>query len=313
VVKIERIVPWEKTMQKITPFLWFDKNAEEAISFYTSVFPDSHLASLARYPDRELDIPGGGIPGKIMNATFTLNGLRFMALDGGPSFAFNPSVSFFVNATSKDRVDSLWAQLSDGGQALMQLGEYPFSRWYGWIQDRYGLTWQLILTEGPVEQEIVPSLMFTGPQSGRAEEAIGFYVGLFDDSAVGEISRYGPDQVTEEGNVAHGRFSLAGQQFVAMDSGLDHDFTFNEAISLYVECDDQQEVDYFWRQLSSVPDAEQCGWLKDPFGVSWQIIPRQLGELMGDPDPEKAGRVVDAMLKMKKIDVAGLQQAYDGG
>lgn len=113
-----------------------------------------------------------------------------------------------------------------------------------------------------------------------------------------------------EGKVAHGVFELAGQQIMALDGG--PSFTFNEAMSLFVECTSQEEVDYFWETLSAVPEAEACGWLKDKFGLSWQIIPTALNELMGDPDSEKAGRAMQAMLKMKKIDIAGLQRAFDG-
>lgn len=301
-------------MQKITPCLWFDENAEDAISFYTSHFPDSRVLEIERYPDRDLDIPAEGMAGKVLNATFELDGFRFMALDGGPVFHFNPSVSFFVRLESKAEIDELWGSLADGGTALMALDEYPFSPWYGWIQDRFGVSWQLILTEEPVPQRIVPSMLFVGNQAGRAEEAIKFYTDTFEGSSVGDIARYGPGQEMEpEDNVSYGGFTLAGQQFVAMDSTLQHDFAFNEAISFYVECVDQAEVDRYWNRLSAVPDAEQCGWLKDKFGVSWQIVPRQLGELMSDPDPDKSARVMDAMLKMKKIEIAGLQQAYQDG
>src|SRR5688572_5100845 len=114
-----------------------------------------------------------------------------------------------------------------------------------------------------------------------------------------------------EGKVITGIFELAGQRFMALDGG--PVFKFNEATSFYVECEDQKEVDYFWNKLSAVPEAEQCGWLKDKYGLSWQIIPTALGELLGDPDREKAGRVMQAMLKMNKIDIQGLRQAYEQG
>ena len=118
----------------------------------------------------------------------------------------------------------------------------------------------------------------------------------------------GADQL--EGKVITGVFELAGQRFMALDGG--PVFKFNESTSFYVECQDQKEVDYFWNKLSAVPESEQCGWCKDKYGLSWQIIPKQLGELMGDPDPVKAKRVVNAMLKMQKIEIKGLQEAYDG-
>jgi predicted 3-demethylubiquinone-9 3-methyltransferase (glyoxalase superfamily) len=167
-------------------------------------------------------------------------------------------------------------------------------------------------------QKITPFLWF----DTRAEEAMNFYVGLFNgaphkrhESRIVSISRYekGMDVPGGEvlaGKVLTGVVELAGQRFMALDGG--PSFKFTEAVSFYVECADQAEVDYFWNKLSAVPEAEQCGWLKDKFGLSWQIIPTILGELMGDPDPAKAQRVVQAMLKMKKIDIPELKRAHAG-
>lgn len=304
--------------QKIMPCLWFDKDAEDAMNFYVSVFSkaqaatgSSKIVSIKRYPD---EVPADfmkGMEGKVLTGIFELAGHRFMALDGGPIFKFTPAISFFVMCHSADEVDGYWSSLSDGGTVLMPLDAYPFSEKYGWIQDKYGVSWQVILAEGAVEQKIVPSLLFVGDQAGKAEQAINFYAEVFGDAAVGNIARYGADQEPErEGMVAYADFRLEGQPFAAMDSVLQHDFTFNEAISFHVECATQAEVDTLWEKLSAVPESEQCGWLKDQYGVSWQIIPKQLGELMNDPDPEKSGRVMDAMLQMKKIDVAALEAAY---
>jgi predicted 3-demethylubiquinone-9 3-methyltransferase (glyoxalase superfamily) len=300
-------------MQKIVPCLWFDKDAEEAMNFYVSVFANSQakIVSIKRYPE---EVPAEfmkGMEGKVLTGQFDLAGHRFMALDGGPHFAFTPAISFFVRCQTEDEVDRYWNSLSDGGTVLMPLDKYPFSEKYGWIQDKYGVSWQVILAEDTVEQEIVPSLLFVGDQAGKAEEAITFYAQVFDDAAVGDITRYGANQEPDkEGTVAYANFRLEGQSFAAMDSARQHDFTFNEAISLYVECDTQAEVDTLWEKLSAVPESEQCGWLKDKYGISWQIIPKQLGELMNDPDPEKSGRVTDAMLKMKKIEIVKLEEAY---
>jgi predicted 3-demethylubiquinone-9 3-methyltransferase (glyoxalase superfamily) len=300
-------------MQRITPCLWFYRNAEEAMAFYTSLFKGSEIKSIKRYPEGPLEGPMSGMQGKVLTAIFALEGFQFMALDGGPIFQFNPSVSFFVNCNTREEINQLWEELSEGGEALMPLDEYPFSPWYGWIQDQYGLSWQLILAAGAAETKIIPSLMFVGDQAGKAEEAIGFYARVFKDSRVGDIARYSADQSPDEaGTVAYARFTLQGQHFAAMDSARGHDFSFNEAVSLYVECQNQEEVDHYWDALSAVREAEQCGWLKDRYGLSWQIIPKQLGEMMSDPDPEKSGRVMDSMLKMKKIDIRALEEAYRG-
>ncbi len=305
-------------MQKIVPCLWFDKNAEEAMKFYVSVFSQpqakpksSRMISIKRYPEEVPEEFMKGMEGKVLTGLFELAGHRFMAFDGGPLFKFTPAISFFVMCHSEEEVDMYWSVLSDGGTVLMPLETYPFSEKYGWIQDKFGVSWQVILTEGAVERKIVPSLLFAGDQAGKAEEAVNFYARVFDDAAVGKIARYGANQEPEkEGTVAYADLRLEGQSFAAMDSAHQHDCVFNEAISFYVECTAQEDVDRLWERLSAVAESEQCGWLKDRYGISWQIIPKQLGELMNDPDPEKSGRVMNAMLKMKKIDVAQLEEAY---
>ncbi len=305
-------------MQKMIPCLWFDKEAEAAMNYYISVFSDalektadSKIISIKRYPQEVPETFMEGMQGKVLTSIFELAGYRFMALDGGPLFQFTPTVSFFVWGQSEREVDALWARLSDGGTVFMPLDAYPFSKRYGWIQDKYGISWQIILAESPVEQTIVPSLMFTGEQTGKAEEAIHFYVGVFNDTGINDIARHGANQEPDkEGTVAYADFTLADQKFAAMDSAHEHGVTFNEAISFYVACETQDEVDHLWEKLSAVPESEQCGWLKDQYGVSWQIIPKQLGELLDDPDPEKSERVMKAMLKMKKIEVAELEAVY---
>jgi predicted 3-demethylubiquinone-9 3-methyltransferase (glyoxalase superfamily) len=242
-----------------------------------------------------------------------------MAISAGPLFRFNPSVSFILNFDpSKDNdarvhLDRLWEQLSVGGTALMPLDTYPFSEHYGWIQDRYGLSWQLMLTNPAGEERpfIIPSLMFTQKIAGQAEEAIDFYCAVFKDSRRGMTARYPkgmePDQ---EGTIMFADFSLPGTWFAAMDSAREHHFTFNEAISLVVPCETQAEIDYYWEKLSAVPEAEQCGWLKDKFGLSWQVWPTVIGEMMRHGTREQIDRITQAFLPMKKFDIATLQRAY---
>lgn len=289
-------------MQKIAPFLWFDNNAEEAMDYYVQIFPDSKVLGTMPGPD-----------GKPMGGTMRLAGYDIMTLNGSPQFKINPSISLFVTLASEEEVDNLWAKLSDGGETLMPLQEYPFSKKYGWTSDKYGVNWQLsVARDGQPSPSITPSLMFTGDNAGKAEEAIKFYTSLFDNSKVEMVSHYedGPDK----GRVNFGLFQLHGQNFSAMDSSLEHKFTFNEAVSLFVNCEDQAEVDTLWNKLTADGGEEsQCGWLKDKYGVSWQIIPQQLMELMSDPDHAKAGRAMQAMLKMKKISIADLEHAAAGG
>lgn len=298
-------------MQRITPHLWFDDEAEAAVDRYTSIFDDSAIGDISRY-DETVSEATGREAGSVMTVEFELEGQQFLALNGGPQFSFTPAISFIVNCPTIDEVDDLWAQLSDGSP-LMPLDSYPFSERYGWTEDEYGLSWQLIYADYIPERKIVPSLMFVGDVVGQAEEAMEFYTSVFDDAEVNDVARYGPDQAPdEEGTVMFADFTLAGQHFAAMDSARDHDYTFNEAVSLAINCETQGEVDDYWEQLSAVPEAERCGWLKDRYGVSWQVVPTILGELMGDEDRERAGRVADAMLQMKKLDIPTLEAAYAG-
>jgi len=245
-----------------------------------------------------------------MTVEFQLAGQKFIALNGGPEYHFTPAISFFVSCDTGAEIDTLWEHLSEGGEVLMPLDRYPFSEKFGWLNDKYGVSWQLILDGSP--QKITPFLMFVGEQNGKAEEAIEFYRSLFDNSSLIDVERYDENQPGTEGTVSHASFSLAGQQFMAMDSSLEHAFTFTEAISFFVDCETQAEVDALWEKFTSGGEEGPCGWLKDRFGVSWQIIPKALMEMLSDEDSEKAERVTQAMLQMKKIDVAGLRKAYAG-
>ncbi|GAB4153148.1 MAG: VOC family protein [Candidatus Promineifilaceae bacterium] len=156
-------------------------------------------------------------------------------------------------------------------------------------------------------QKITPYLWF----DAQAEEAINFYTSIFPDSRITHIARYGPDGPAPEGSVMTATFELYGQQFHALNGG--SQFAFSPAISFFVNCETQEEVDDLWQKLSEGGEIEMCGWLKDKYGVSWQIIPSVLGELLQDPDPVKAGRVMKAMLQMNKIDIAGLRRAHEEG
>ncbi|QQR61289.1 VOC family protein [Candidatus Uhrbacteria bacterium] len=308
-------------MQKITPCLWFDKNCEEAINFYTSVFPNSKISSILRYPSDMQVGPMTDMAGKVLTAVFELNGLAFQALDGGPLFKINPSINFMVNfdpsrdADAAAHLDDLWAKLSEGGSALMPIGEYPFSKRYGWIQDRFGVSWQLILTnpEGEPRPNIIPSMLFVGDVCGKAEEALNFYASLFKNSRMGTVAHYPAGMEPDKaGTAMFAEASLSGEWLVAMDSARMHDFSFNEGVSLSIDCADQAEVDYFWNKLTEEGEESMCGWLKDKYGVSWQVAPHVLVDYMTDPDQEKVKRVTAAFMKMKKFDIAKLQAAYEG-
>ncbi len=292
-------------MQKITPFLWFNDNAEEAVALYTSVFKDSKIISTMRYGDA-----GPAPKGSIMTVSFLLEGQAFTALNGGPIYTHTPATSLFVQCASREDIDAIWARLSEGGTMLIELGEYPFSERYGWVSDRFGVSWQISLAKA--EQKIVPFLLFTGAQHGKAEEAMRFYTSLFDDSKIVNVDRYGKDEHEPEGSVRHATFVLQGLQFMAIESAHPHEFGFSEAFSFVVNCESQAEIDRYWEKLTDGGQPLQCGWLKDKFNVTWQIVPPVLIEMMQDKDPSKAKRVTEAMMQMVKLDIAALESAYKG-
>lgn len=294
-------------MQKITPFLWFDNQAEEAMHFYTSIFKNAKAGDVRRYGDA-----GPGPEGSVMTASFELEGQQFMVLNGGPEFAFTPAISLFVNCEDKAEVDTLWEKLAHSGTVLMKLDTYPFSEKFGWVVDKFGVSWQLNLVGGKQKQKIFPFLMFVGEQHGKAEEAINFYVSQFKNSSIVRIERYNAGEGGTEGTVKHAIFSLNGQGFMAMESNGEHPFTFTPAISFFVNCETQEEVDALWEKLSEGGEKDVCGWLKDRYGVSWQIVPANLGTLLSDPDPVKSQKVMRAMMQMRKLDMKALQEAYEG-
>ncbi len=299
--------------QKIVPSLWFDRHAEEAAKLYASLFANSRVERVIRATKAGFEFHG--IPdGQVLTVEFKIEGFRFVGINGGPIFKPNPSISFFVSCRSRDEVDRIWARLKDGGQVRMELGEYPFSQRYGWVDDKYGFSWQLGFSPEAADQKVTPTLLFVGPQCGKAEAAARMYTGVFRNSSVGEIMRYGKGEEPErEGSVRYMTFTLEGQRFSAMDSALAHNFGFNEAVSLMVECENQSEIDHYWEGLTRDGGEEgQCGWLKDRFGVSWQVAPRLLAEMLAHREHERVERVTNAYLRMKKFDIAALERAFRG-
>jgi predicted 3-demethylubiquinone-9 3-methyltransferase (glyoxalase superfamily) len=276
---------------KIYPCIWFDGNAREAADFYCSIFQNANIKDH-----------------NTLVVTFEIEGQKFMCLNGGPQFKPNPSISFYVTCETETEIDGLWKELLEDGKALMPLNKYDWSEKYGWVNDRYGVSWQL--TIGRVDdmgQKITAALMFTGDEFGKAEEAVQFYSSVFKPSTSHFLFRYPETDPLQKGKVAHGQFSLLDQKFIVLDSGMDHNFNFTEGLSLVVDCDSQKEIDHYWDGLSKGGEESMCGWLKDPFGVSWQIVPSVLPELMRDP--ENGPKVMQAIMKMKKLDIQKLEQA----
>jgi len=273
------------------PCLWFDGKAGEAAAFYCSVFKNSKILQ---------DTP--------MVVTFEIFGKKIMGLNGGPKFKINPSISLFVLLESVEETNAAWNKLVDGGSVLMPIDKYFWSERYGWVQDKYGMTWQVsVVNKAGDPPKITPSMLFTGTQFGKAEEAMKLYCSVFKNSSIPVLLHY-PEGDANAGKVMYSEFRLNGYDLIAMDGPGEHAYTFNEGVSLVVECDAQQEIDDYWNTLTANGGAESmCGWLKDPYGVSWQIVPSVLGQLMSDP--ARAPRVVQAFMQMKKFDIAKLQEA----
>ncbi len=289
-------------MQKIVPHLWFDTQAKEATSFYTSLFKDSvidNIRTITGTPSGDCDI-----------VNFTLAGQEFMAISAGPFFKFNPAISLFTVFDNEAEITNVWNKLVEGGKVLMEFGTYPWAQKYGWLQDKYGLSWQLSMSDHhQLEQRITPMLMFTQGGAGKAKEAAEYYASVFPDSRVDMLVPYEKGEGDIEGFIKHSRFTLCGQGFMAMDSSGPHEFVFNEAVSLIINCETQEEIDYYWEKLSAVPESEQCGWCKDKFGISWQIVPTVMNKIMASGDKDKIDRATQAFLKMKKFNIAELEAA----
>jgi|WetSurMetagenome_2_1015567.scaffolds.fasta_scaffold08061_5 predicted 3-demethylubiquinone-9 3-methyltransferase (glyoxalase superfamily) len=295
-------------MQKITPFLWFDDNAEEAANFYTSLFSDSKILTITRYDETGAKASGQKT-GSAMTVAFKLEGQNFTALNGGPYFKLNQSISFFVYCESDIKIEKLYENLCEGGTVFFELDKYDWSPRYAWVQDKFGLSWQLDVDKINNQQKILPAFLFVNDTVLKIKEAVNYYSTVFPDSKIIMEWPYDKSAGLPEGTLLFAQFKLADHLFNAMSGTGEHKFDFNEAFSFVVNCADQTEVDYYWNKLTSDGGMEsQCAWLKDKFGVSWQIVPTRLIELLSDPDPVKAQKVMMAMLKMKKIIIADLEK-----
>ncbi len=298
-------------MRGIRGNLWLTEGADEAVEVWTSLFENSSVGDRLTYSEAGQDIHGRE-PGSTMTIEFSLAGCELVALEGGPAFQLNPSISLAVSCPSAAEVDRLWAELSKDGKVLMELGAYDWAPRYGFVQDRFGLSWQLSYPgeDAPVEKSCAPNLIFTGEAYRRAQEAMEFYTATFEDSRIDQVV---PNEEGEgAGSVMWAEFTLAGQRFTAMESSLDHGFTFNEGFSLLVACENQAEIDRYWEALGSGGTLGPCGWLTDRFGVSWQVAPIALQQMLRDGDAEQARRVTDCFMKMQKLELAEIEAAFQG-
>ena len=273
--------------EKITPCLWYNGNAGDAADLYCSIFTNTKITSRSPFVI-EINVAGQSL---------TL-------LDGGPKYQPNPSISLFYICENENELERIWNELSKEGSVLMPLDKYPWSEKYGWINDKFGVSWQISLGKiDDVGQKLTPCLMFTGKQCGRAEEALHFYSSVFKISKTDGILYEDQNKTL----VQHAQFALLGQKFMIMDSAAQHKFAFSEGVSLTIHCESQDEIDYYWQKLTENGQESMCGWLKDKFGVSWQVVPDVLENILGDP--AKAGKAAKAFMSMRKLDIEQIVQA----
>lgn len=275
----------------IYPCLWFDGQAKAAADFYCSIFESSKITD-----------------SNPMVTIFEVDGQKIMGLNGGPMYSINASISLFVNCKSVEETERIWNQLIVGGTAMMNLDKYPWSEKYGWLKDKFGMTWQIMFSDIPEGwNKINPSLLFVGENYGKAQEALAHYTSIFEDSKIHHLEMYKEGESQPAGNLKFGHFTVRNSVFSAMDGMGDHEFEFNEGVSFVVNCDTQAEIDFYWEKLTEGGSESKCGWLKDMYGISWQIIPSMLGVLL--TNPENGQRAMQAMLGMQKLDIEKLKNA----
>lgn len=274
------------------PCIWCNNNAREMADYYCGIFPETNIS------DENSVV--------VMLQVF---GQKLMLLNGGDMFKPNPSISLMFLTMSEKEVEEIWNKLILEGESMMPLDAYPFSPKYGWVQDKYGVSWQLYTArdESHIIQKLVPTLMFTGPQNGKAMEAAHFYTSLFPNSEMRGVMYYNAESGEPETAVQHGEFIIDNYLLMMMDSSLAHNFNFSEGMSLLVECNNQEEIDKYWNMLTSNGGEESmCGWLKDRFGISWQIVPARLDEWI-----KISPKVMDEVFKMRKLDIQRLKDAIN--
>lgn len=300
-------------MKKINLHLWFEKEATVAAEFYTHIFNKSRIDNtmiLSDTPSGNTEVVSFQLEGMGFDA-ISVEGMSFDDVNIGPYFKFNRSSSVMFYSESKNEINDIWNKLCDDGEVIIPLEEHSFSNLYGWVEDKYGLSWQMMQVEKEPRQKIKPFLMFSDKICGKAEEAIDYYTKIFKNSNIIEKNDYQEGEATsKKAKISYAEFNLEGLGIATMDDHACSDMKFNESYSLEVMCDSQKEIDYYWNALSAVPEAEQCGWLKDKYGFSWQIVPSRFIEMLENGTEEQIKRVTKAFLQMKKFNLKVLEEVY---
>lgn len=267
----------------IYPALWFDNQALEAFEFYCSVFPNSIVLEHNQ---------------TVVKAS--LSNQCFIGINGGPYFLPNPAISFTVICDSREEINALWQKLILGGASIIDLGHYSWNAYYGWIQDQFGYTWQLQLGNGgKTQQHILPNLLFCGMHQNQCSQALQYYQKIFPEFQRHQLLRYPSGDL--EGKIQNSIFSLNHLKFIAKDSPHKHIFDFNESVSFVIPCKTQQEIDYYWNYFTEHGSESWCGWCKDVFGISWQVIPNNLAQILATHP-----QAYSTLTRMKKIIIEDL-------
>ncbi len=275
----------------IYPCLWMDGTAKEAAEHYCTIFEEAKILST-----------------NPMVTMFSLFGKKIMALNGGPMYKITPAVSFSIHCSHEEEIKEYWNALSTDGFEMMPLDKYDWAEKYGWVKDKFGMTWQLFFRpETNQDQKLNCSLLLTDGNFGKAKTALDYYCTIFPSSAI-EIEDTG---TASDGSgmqfLRFGQANISGETISAMDGEGAHKINFTEGLSLVVECETQKEIDHYWLALSAGGSEGRCGWLKDQFGVSWQIVPTILGRLMSDPQKQEA--VMQVVMKSTKFVITDLEEA----
>ncbi len=276
-------------LHSIGTCLWFDGKAKEAAHYYKEIFGDVSIIS-----ENPLAV------------VYTLFGRRFMNLNAGPGYPINSSISFYISVDTESEINTLWEKIVNDGKILMPLNKYPWSEKFGWCADKFGVNWQLMLKHES-SSKVMPHLLFTGNNAGKAHEAIQYYTSLFDQSKTIKIDTYQKGDPDVVGYIKYAQFEINDLSFGVMDSSAPHGFAFNEGVSFIVTVDTQEEIDYYWSYLVKEGAPGRCGWLKDKYGISWQVVPSILGKLM--TNPFTAPKATYAFLQMSKFIIADLENA----
>ncbi len=299
-------------MQKLVPNIWCNDNADEMARFYLEAFPGATLANHARYPEEGLLEFQRPFAGKTLQVDVVIDGFAITLINADDTFRPGPALSLRVVVGTPQEAERLTSALSSGGRVLRPLGDHPLHELFAWVEDPYGVSWQVLVGHGPA---IAPCLNFAGPAQGKAQAALDKYVASFPNSRAGESITYAQlegntgdaAEAQDPSQLALGVAWLDGEPVYAQDfcgfggagvAGGDEHFAFDCGAALLYQAHGQQQLDAVWEALSAVPEAERCGWLRDEFGVAWEVVPDNLGELM-----QRAG-AYEKLMAMTKIVVA---------